>query len=159
MIGEALYQPEAAIVYYTSRELTARFPERYILEGFAGCFNPFVFSQDGNCSLALSPSEHAHVGTHWAEDRLAYQAMNASYRVEWQDATFDLIWMHFSVAGPYFWLIGETSERCEAFYAAVAKWNLDVRGEILVFAGGMWTKDDSTRSSGPASMSRASTYP
>lgn len=84
------------------------------------------------------------VTSRWAEREVLNRAKNAWFEVEWQGAMLDVIVMHW-VEGMqpvyHYWILADTKEIAENFVVAVCAWNLEVRGEVLVFDGGCWQKD------------------
>ncbi len=79
------------------------------------------------------------------EEEIVDRAKNAWLEVQWRDHAFDIITMHWSsgMGGQeyHYWIIGESKEIAKEFIAEVCRWNLEIRGEVLVFDGGCWQKD------------------
>lgn len=73
-------------------------------------------------------------------------AMNkAWFDVEWQGHTLEALIITIEGYGVYknhFWLLAETETVARNFFAAVCKWNTEVRSEVLVFDNGYWHKDE-----------------
>ncbi len=65
--------------------------------------------------------------------------------VEWQGFSLDLLYMQFD-DGDYhksmFWLLADSEEVARDFIDSVCKWNIEIRGEVLVFDNGHWYKDE-----------------
>ena len=84
------------------------------------------------------------VTSRWAEREVLNRAKNAWFEVEWQGAMLDVIIMHW-VEGMntvyHYWILADSREIAENFLVAVCAWNVEVRGEVLVFDGGCWQKD------------------
>lgn len=80
----------------------------------------------------------------WAEHEVVNRAKNAWFKVEWQGAMLDVIIIHW-VEGMntvyHYWILADTKEIAENFLVAVCAWNVEIRGEVLVFDGGCWQKD------------------
>lgn len=75
---------------------------------------------------------------------VADQTLNGWSTVTWEGSTFDVVVMNWlSAMGPifHFWILAGSAEIARAFLVAVCEWNLEVRGEILVFEFGHWRKD------------------
>lgn len=65
--------------------------------------------------------------------------------VEWQESSLDLLLMQFD-DGDYhkalFWLLADSEEVARNFLDVVCRWNMEIRGEVLVFDNGHWYKDE-----------------
>lgn len=69
----------------------------------------------------------------------------AWFEVQWQGHALDVLIMNIQGEGfhkTHFWLLAETEEVARAFFAAVSRWNAEIRGEVLVFDNGNWYKDE-----------------
>src|SRR5258708_13123461 len=42
----------------------------------------------------------------------------------------------------HYWILADNQDIARNFYAAVCKWNMEIRGEVLVFDGNGWYKDE-----------------
>ncbi len=65
--------------------------------------------------------------------------------VEWQGHMLEMIIMMIEGNGGqkmHFWLLADTETEARDFYAAVCKWTLEIRSEVLVFDNGHWHKDE-----------------
>ena len=68
------------------------------------------------------------------------RARNAWLEVQWQGATLDILCLGW---GPFRrWILADTQEIARAFFVAVCKWSTELHGELLVFDGGRWYKDE-----------------
>ncbi len=69
---------------------------------------------------------------------------NAWLEVTWEDARLDVLILSFGEHGPqpHYWILAEQEDVARRFLAAVSQWNMEIRGEILVFENGMWHKDE-----------------
>src|SRR5207248_1373191 len=100
-----------------------------------------------HCRLELKASIYNQVVTSWEgpEEGTEDRAVNAWFAVEWQGSTLDVLLMHWynqMSSVRYFWILAETEEIAKSFLEAVCKWNMEVRGEVLVFDQGCWYKDE-----------------
>ena len=67
------------------------------------------------------------------------------FDVTWQEHTLEILIMTIEGNGMYknhFWLLADTEAVVRDFYAAVCKWNAEIRAEVLVFDDGHWHKDE-----------------
>ena len=83
--------------------------------------------------------------SNWAEREAQHFAKNAWFEVQWQGANLEVIVMHWYLDGIqstyHYWILADSKEIAESFLVAVCAWNVEVRGEVLVFDGGCWKKD------------------
>ncbi len=69
---------------------------------------------------------------------------NASFEVTWQGHQLDLLlmsWQQGYCKERFYWILADSKEVAENFFAAVCEWNSEIQGEILVFEDGYWAKD------------------
>src|SRR6266516_3416746 len=70
---------------------------------------------------------------------------NAWLEVEWQGNALDVLIMNWP-DGPsrtfHYWILADTRDIATDFLASVCKWNMEIRGEVLVFDGNCWYKDE-----------------
>lgn len=65
--------------------------------------------------------------------------------VQWEGHTLDALIVTIEGNGMYkqhYWLLAETETTARDFFAAVCKWNTEIRSEVLVFDNGFWHKDE-----------------
>lgn len=79
------------------------------------------------------------------EQEMSEAAKNAWFVVTWQGSTLDIVVMHWSEGfgrGIYaYWIFRDNHAVGKDFINEVCRWNAELRGEVLVFAGGCWRKD------------------
>jgi ATPase family associated with various cellular activities (AAA) len=68
---------------------------------------------------------------------------NAWLEVTWEERRLDVLILnggeqHHS----HYWILAEQEDVARRFLAAVSRWNMEVRGEVLVFENGGWHKDE-----------------
>lgn len=80
-----------------------------------------------------------------SEKETVDRVKNAWLEVEWQGATLDILIMNWG-DGPsrtfHYWILADTRDIADSFFASVCKWNMEIRGEVLVFDGNGWYKDE-----------------
>lgn len=144
LILEALGRPTPAIAYSVSQELARRFPERHVLEGDEVSFDVGTFAVAGHCTLAPRAGAHSQILTTWHRGRAASSAGNGWFEVVWDGHHLDVIrmsWQQGFCSTNYYWIVAQSREVATGFFSAVCAWCSEVRGEVLVFAGGQWRKD------------------
>jgi AAA+ superfamily predicted ATPase len=171
LIYEALRLPPNAIEYHVSQSLSAQYPDKALTEGGDGLFNVEEYAQAQFCRLEARATVYTQVVTHWsgramefgasewaiarmgqtalvpsrAEEQIVERAKNGWFAVEWQGANLEVLLMNWSEFGRHiyhFWILAESKEIAQDFLAAVCRWNMEIRGEVLVFEGGCWKKDE-----------------
>ena len=145
LMPEALQQPKDAIFNAFSRSVKAAHPDAYILETEDHSFNVPAFAYEGQCELFECEGTESQWETAWNAhaDDLYRGAYNAWFRVKWGGNEFLLA--HIGIMGVHYrevrrFLIAESQQEAEDFFRAVCKWTNEIRGEILVFDGGCWSK-------------------
>lgn len=100
---------------------------------------------DWNRNVMRISSRIPMAASSWTEREAQHFAKNAWFEVEWQGANLEVIVMHWQVDGMqtayHYWILAASKEIAESFLVAVCAWNVEVRGEVLVFDGGCWKKD------------------
>ncbi len=69
----------------------------------------------------------------------------AWFDVEWQGQNLEVLIISIEGNGMYknhFWLLADTEKVARDFFAAVCKWSMEIRSEVLVFDNGHWHKDE-----------------
>jgi len=168
-IHDALCLPTNAIDYHVSQCLAEYFPDKALVEGGDGLFNIEDYALAGHCTAEHKAVVYNQVITHWygrelgmqveriggpfpgtmysmsATDReISDSSKNAWFSVEWRGHSFEVIVMHW--AEEYrqiyqYWILAEKQEVAKDFIQEVCRWNAELRGEVLVFSGGCWSKD------------------
>lgn len=145
-IREALYKPNDYIAYHVARELAELHPDKAIIEGQTGFFDMDAFVRDEKCAVVEQKSVFRHVTTQWtgAGKSLKQETRNSWLNVLWKGQLLDVILITW-IEGYYFrrhhWIVAEEQQVAEQFFDAVCDWSCAVRGEILVFQGGCFEKD------------------
>lgn len=144
---EALSLPLDAIGYFVSRRLAELYPLKVIVEGDEHQFRPEEHSGDGQSEIRLSAGIHNQIDTSWygAEYGLNHQVSNALYDVDWQDHSFQVLFLTWTEGGcrsRFHWIIADSKEVAEGYFTDVCNWCSEVRGEVLVFDGGHWYKSE-----------------
>jgi SpoVK/Ycf46/Vps4 family AAA+-type ATPase len=140
---EALDQPSHAIAYGVSQTLATRFPDRAILEGCDVDFDVAAYAEAGHCRLLPDETEHNQFTTTWdAELGIVTKGYNAWYEVYWRGQRLEVIEMTWSECATYFWILAESREVAEQFFTAVCVFNPEIQGELLVYEGGYWARNE-----------------
>lgn len=146
LILKALSLPTTAIAYYVSQELPALYPGQAIVESSECSFNLQAYAQAEKCTIEEKVSVHNQIGTNW--DGMAHEiykgAVNACFQVVWQGQTIDVLFMSWREGwdhNRYYWIVADTQEIAESFFASVCEWNAQIREEVLVFEEGFWSKN------------------
>lgn len=145
IVSDALAMPANAIAYHISRRLAALYPMKAIVEGDQDGFNLEEYARHGQCRAVLSPALHNQIATSWnGEDfGLAHESTNALFDVEWQGhalQTLLVTWTKGYCPSRRYWVLSDSKDVSESFFKSVCEWCSEVRGEVLVFDGGQWSK-------------------
>jgi len=147
IITQGLSLPLNAISYYISQELVGIYPQKAFLETHESSFNIEAFANAKLCTLEHDPSTHNQIFSGWngMNNSIYKYIENASFKITWQEHQFDVLmmrWQEGYCKETYCWLLGDNLEILETFLLTVCEWNTEIRGEILVFEGGYWYKDE-----------------
>lgn len=69
----------------------------------------------------------------------------AWFEVLWQGNSLDMLILNIQGEGFnkfHYWLLADREDIARRFFADVCKWNMEIRGEVLVFDNGQWYKDE-----------------
>jgi len=146
--SNALCQPSNAIDYVVSQRLREAFPDKALVEGRDGLFNPEEYANADLCTLAHVSSVHNQVMTRWlgAKKNTTYdRSKNAWFKLAWEGHKLEVVVMNWG-EGPnrvyHYWIVAESREIAKQFISVVCHWNAQVRGELLVFDDACWYKDE-----------------
>ena len=146
-ISTALAYPGDCLSYEVSRKLTDLFPGRTVLEGKLETFDLSDFERGGQCHVIGEAGVFNKTTVEWQVfgKELRHEHENAWFNVLWRDSLIDVLFLTWQEEGyreRHHWVIADTRELAEEFLRAVCLWSAEVRGEILVFDGGYWNKDE-----------------
>lgn len=146
-ISTALSHPSDYVSYYVSRELAELYPDKAIIEGETCSFDLEAYVRAKLCEMVKECAVFNQVTTGWCGPgkKLWHEAENAWFNVFWQGHFIDVIfitWTDDGCKSRHHWIVAETKEVAENFFRAVCEWCSEVRGEILVFDQGEWSKNE-----------------
>ncbi|CAN5155230.1 hypothetical protein BH11MYX1_BH11MYX1_55360 [soil metagenome] len=142
MFDKALRHPAPS--YALGAQLAELFPDRHLIEGVRK-LDLRSFAQAGKCKVAFRDDIYNQRDAYWAEEHGVYRIPEVVWQVvEWETAAFDVLTLRWE--GPMHdaerhYVLATDRERGEAFYAAVNRWNHELRDEVLVFTDGCFAKD------------------
>jgi len=145
-IRDALYKPDDYIAYHVGRELAELYPDKAIMEGETGYFDLEGFVRAEKCSIVHEVSLFNHVKTDWygKEKPLKRSIQNSWLNVLWKNQLLDVVlitWSERCYPSRHHWIVADSTELCEQFFAEVCEWSAEIRGEVLVFQDGEWVKN------------------
>jgi len=145
-ITDALYKPNDYIAYHVGRELAELYPRKAIIGGETGYFDLEAFARAEKCFIVHETSLFNHIKTDWAgpqkDPRRSIQ--NSWLNVLWKGNPLDVILITYSQGcypSRHHWVVADSKELAEAFFAEVCEWSSEVRSEVLVFQEGEWSKN------------------
>jgi len=145
-ITDALYKPDDYIAYHVGRELAELHPGKAVIQGETGHFDLEAFVRAEKCSIVHESSIFNHIKTAWegpGKDP-TQNVENSWLNVLWQGELLDVVlvtWAENRYRSRHHWIVAETKKLAKAFFAAVCEWSSEVRGEVLVFQDGEWSKN------------------
>jgi len=145
LILEALRLPITATSYYVSQKLAALYPDQALVEGSDCSFNLETYAKAHNCTIQQQEFIHNQITTRWdgSQKVVRYGVSNAYFKVTWHRHTLDVLFMSWREEWStiqYYWILADTKEVAENFFADVSEWNEQIREEVLVFEEGHWAK-------------------
>ncbi len=145
-ISHSLGEPPGAAPYRISEFFSSLFRDRFVLKSEEGTFNVRAFADAKHCTMTTNPTVFAHLSASWdTDDKLVrYNVTDGWFTIDWQGHAFELLMITLPTG--YFsqqnsWVAGPSKEIVEKFYEAVIAWNIELHGEVLVFADERWQKD------------------
>lgn len=146
LISEALALSSDSIAYFTGRELARLYQNKSIVEGAFCNFDLDGFAKAELCTMVGTPKVFNQSSADWVSSTkpLEDQSENVFFNVLWRGTLLDVLMLTWSSEGyrqRHSWIIADDRQIAEEFIKAVVDWSCEVRGEILVFDGGYWYKD------------------
>lgn len=128
------------------KSLAALHPELARIEGELSELAFRGFAAAGHCRITLRPDLYNQIESRWSSEHgIVDSSRNAWLRVEWDGTTFDVVivtWPSHYGSTFYQVVMGPTRQRCEELVDACCRWNSEIRGEILVFSHGCFSKSE-----------------
>jgi hypothetical protein len=141
--------------------LRAAFPGKALIQTNNGMFDVEGYAEAGQCTITTLASP-PQMQSYWtvtdllslqtqgtaeqkASPTMEARAVETSDRIvtawtqiEWQSATLvvEMTSWNDGHAPPHYWLLTETEVVARAFLAAVCRWMMELRDEVLVFENG-----------------------
>jgi AAA+ superfamily predicted ATPase len=145
-IKDALHKPNDYVAYHVGRELAELHPGKAIVEGETGYFDLEAFVRAEKCSVVHETSIFNHLKTDWAGPgkELKQSVENSWLNVLWRGQLLDVVLVTYTRScylSRRHWIVADSKELAESFFAEVCEWSSEVRGEVLVFQDGEWTKN------------------
>lgn len=145
-IKDALHNPNDYVAYHVGRELAELHPRKVILEGETGYFDLEAFVRAEKCTVVHETAIFNHVKTDWdGPGKESKQSVENSWlNVLWQGQLLDVVFVTYTrgcYPSRHHWIVAESQEIADAFFTQVCEWTSEVRGEVLVFQGGQWEKN------------------
>jgi ATPase family associated with various cellular activities (AAA) len=146
LITYALSLSNNAISYHVSQELAAIYPKKALLESNDSSFNLEKYAEANFCKIKYDNHIHNQMLTGWngMENEIYKYTENARFQVSWQGNKLDILLMSWNEGyckTRYSWILADSREVAEKFFAAVCDWNSEIRDELLVFEDGYWDKN------------------
>ena len=145
-ITDALYKPNDYIAYHVGRALAELHPQKAIIAGETGYFDLEAFARSEKCFVVHETSLFNHIKTEWVGPRKEPRRSteNSWLNVLWKGHPLDVILLTYTrgcYPSRHHWIVADTKELAEDFFAEVCEWTSEVRGEVLIFQDGEWVKN------------------
>jgi hypothetical protein len=146
LLDETLRLPASAIPYRLGGALAAALPSKAILETEDGDFDVWRFRHDGKCAIEWHEEVHCQRTIEWHRDapHLTEHPHNVWMRVRWGDASVDVVrigWQEgFNGNRSRCFVVADSRDLAERFFAAVCAHCHVPHHEILVFNGSCWSR-------------------
>ena len=146
-ITDALYKPTDYIGYHIGRALAELYPRKAVVEGETGYFDLEAFARSEKCFVVHETSIFNHIKTDWVGPRKDPRRSieNSWLNVLWKGHALDVILVTYTrgcYPSRHHWIVAETKELAEHFFAEVCERTAEVRSEVLVFQDGEWVKNE-----------------
>jgi hypothetical protein len=141
MFAEALQH--ASPGYALGEKLAALHPQLHMIECESGLFDVNTYARAGHCTVEPRDGMYHQYDTYWSDGELYTLPEIAWLKVAWQDHALDVVLLRWPSTYGHnnrYYVLAPERATCEAFVAAVSAWNHEVRGEILVFHNGCFSK-------------------
>ncbi|NJK80549.1 MAG: AAA family ATPase [Chloroflexaceae bacterium] len=146
-IRETLALPVNLIAYHVGQQLTKHFAGKAILTTTDHAFYLEGYTGAQHCTANIDLQAHSIVRTEWQStyERIERAVDTAWINITWQGHTLKVLrlaWSHEGCNTEYHWIVADTQQIADNFFTAVCKWHTEVRGEVLVFENGHWSKSE-----------------
>jgi AAA+ superfamily predicted ATPase len=146
LISEALSLSSDSISYFVSRELSRLYSDKVTIEAAFYSFDLVSYARAELCSLVGEAAVFNKSRIDWAPSGKNFieEPENGFFNVLWKGHLLDVLFLTWTSEGcrdRHHWIIADDRKIAEDFLRAVCDWSTEVRGEILVFDGGYWSKD------------------
>jgi hypothetical protein len=147
LFRHSLHMSVNVIGYHVTRELADQYPDHTILFGTEYAFELEEYVQTMEVPCEADHRVFQHITTEWEGHGLGTTRETASgwYRLQWEGHALEiglLSWSDGSCEQRYHWIVAPKRAVAEKFLCAVCDWSVEVRGEVLVFEGGSWSKNE-----------------
>lgn len=138
-------RPASPIPYLPGEELARRFADRFVLEGQLHAFDLQQFAEGGLCHVEPRQDVYCQTNTVWMGPGQGTQSRITTgwWHVGWQGHALEVVmlsWASTDCPQQWYWVIAESEAVARAFVDAVCAFCHEVRGEVLVFRDGYFSK-------------------
>ncbi len=142
---EVLRLPEQVLLLEAQRRLESMYPGKYVFHTRSDLFRHEQFVRDGRATLKTR-SEFGSVIEHWPNEDSTSTYFDVVHRwdeVTWESKSYEVITLTLRQDGntdDVTFIVGEDFKVTRALFLAVCEWCSTVRGEVLVFEDGGWSR-------------------
>jgi hypothetical protein len=147
LVLQTLKTEKNALLFSFSLQLSEMYPEKAIMQTEHYAFDVDDFVRHGHATSTLRTDFHnAPQWNYWEERGTVYPTWEQSWNdVVWQENTLEVVRISYTKGysnNTVSWIIADSWEVAHTFLLAVGAWNAEIRGEVLVFEGGCWQKNE-----------------
>ena len=144
-LDEVLRLPEQVLLLEAQRRLEAMHPGRFVLHSRSDLFRHARFVHDGKATLRTR-TEYGAVVEHWPNETTTSTHFDLVHRwdeVTWEGQSFEVVTLTLRedcTTDDITFIVGADFTAAQRFFLAVCEWCATVRGEVLVFEDGAFTR-------------------
>ncbi|MEM9067537.1 MAG: ATP-binding protein [Myxococcota bacterium] len=143
LFREALSAPPNAIGYRITEALHAEYPDAFVFESRDLAYDMATFLRRTGVPHTLTRTPTPVVQHFWTGRVFETQVEHARQTIEFEGETFEVVraeWFIGNQLKPMTWIVGPSEAATVAFATRVIEIASEIRGEVLVFANGCWSR-------------------
>lgn len=147
LLDELIRLPVQEVPLRVQQRLVAEAPGRHVLHTTSDLFRLDRFSRSGQCSRRFKDGEPRLDAT-WnsdQRDRVFNETLFGRAEVTWQGHDFDVVTVELvdeTCTQRHHFVVAPDEATAHRFFLAVHAWNSTTEGEVLVFEGGCFSKNE-----------------
>ena len=143
LILDHLTTPPTFLAFAIQKSIEQQYPDEHVIVTGAWNFDFEDFAKAELCELEIKPDSLNHQSLNW--HRRQYRSFEScEFTVGWNDKSLKIVRISYSTPcgqETRHWIVGDSPETCDSFFAAVCSWCDELRGVILTFSNGRWQRN------------------